>query len=122
MHGVTEKQLQEYFLGDLSEDEAFDLEIQIAKNVRLCEFARSVEIDIVDKYVAGRLPDAIAEKFRTKYLVTAKRINRCILSINLAKLRAGLDRAAGSIVQPASNWLENSLDGRKKFVSFLVGI
>jgi hypothetical protein len=122
MHGVTERQIQAYFLGELTEDEGVRFEVEIALSAKLTELARAVETDLVDDFVAGRLPDMVAEKFRAHYLVTTVRFNRCRLAVYLARLREGLDHASDSFGRTGTNWLESSLDGRKKFVSFLVGI
>lgn len=122
MHGATERLIQAYFLGELPEDEAFRLEVEIAMNSELSEYARSVEIDLVDDFVDGRLPEAAADRFRSHYLVTIARVNRCRLSFDLARLRAGLDGNGDSLNDSNLQWMDSSSHGRQKFVSFLVGI
>ena len=73
---MTDDNIKQYFLGELSETESFDFEFDVAQNPELTEQAQLVESELIDAYLRGGLSENDRNLFEKNYLITEARCEK----------------------------------------------
>lgn len=74
-----------YFLGELAEDEAAEIELLVLKDSDFAEYAQIIEGELIEDYAFGRLTNEQARRFENEYLITDVRLERLNLIKNLSE-------------------------------------
>lgn len=83
MSKQDEKQVRAYFLGELAEEEALNIEIRCFDDEGFAEQAFIIEDELIEAYLDGGLSNEECQHFEDNYLVTSARRTRLELVRNL---------------------------------------
>lgn len=93
--------LMRYLSGDLSDDDASELEQAVLIDGDLCERLEMVENDLVDAYVRGELSGAETKSFESRFLASAEGRERVAMARGLL---AAVDRRPAPVASPETLW------------------
>lgn len=90
--GANAAKLRRYLLGDLAEDEAVEMDIEVIANESIESQLSLAESDLVEDYLEGSLTSEEVRLFQTNFLVSPRR-ERQVKEISLVKQLAAGHRA-----------------------------
>lgn len=81
---LSEQNIRQYLLGELSEPEQVEIEDRAFEDQRVVEQILSVEQDLIDDYVSGDIPEARRQDFQKHFLASAERRKKIAFAQALA--------------------------------------
>jgi hypothetical protein len=81
---LSEQNIRQYLLGELSELEQVDIEDRAFEDQRVLEQILAVEQDLIDDYVSGDIPEERRQNFQQHFLASAERRKKIAFAKALA--------------------------------------
>jgi len=81
---VSEQNIRRYLLGELSEQEQFEIEDRAFEDQKVLQEILTVEQDLIDDYVSGDIPEEKRQGFETHFLASAERRKKVAFAKALA--------------------------------------
>src|SRR5215510_14688370 len=111
MKDISNKELERFLLGDLSEVERDTLEAQFFADDELFEQMLASEDDLFDRLVNGELSDRETANFQKRFVVTPQQKNRLEFAKALKIKIAGIEekQKTGVSQTPSASWWHSLL-------------